>query len=207
MALRLVGFGQQTVSVFCPPFFPVLILCPLPAPIPRPQDYPFPYGTVLYFWSRRHSPLLWGQIWGGFGSFFLWSFFFCFSFKLPPWTTVFRTCTRCPTWGWGATACQAAGSTACMRARALSMATVNPSGCTTHPAWNPPGHHLPASTTPAPIPLAHPSLRTSTAAWRSPSGISNTSRSIIPTSKATFHTCSGCRGRTREVPGLVPECF
>lgn len=112
------------------------------------------------------------------------------------WTTVYPTCMRCLIAGWEATRCQVVGNTACTRVRGPGTDTVNPSRCTTRPAWSRLGP--PANTT-----LAHTRallfLRASTAAWRSLSVISTTSLNTSLRSNPTSHTCSGCKGCTGKV--------
>lgn len=104
-------------------------------------------------------------------------------------------------WEWGATQYQAEGNTVCTRARGPCTATASPRPCTTtHPAWSRPG--CLASTTHARTAAAQPFLRASSAAWRSRSVSATISLSTSLRSNSTSLTCSGWRGRTREVACL-----
>lgn len=114
----------------------------------------------------------------------------------PWWTTAWPTCTRCLTPRWAATRCLAAGSTACMVARGLGIATASPSGCTTLPVWS--SLCPPASTTRA-CTQRRLSIRASAVAWISLWAISPLSLNISQRPKLTIFTCRGFLGAIREV--------
>lgn len=116
---------------------------------------------------------------------------------LTPWTSAFRTRTRCLTQGWEATPYKAGGSIACIQVRGPGTDNTSLSHCTIHPAWSRLGP--PASTSRARMPGALRPLSRSSAAATSLWATSTTSLSTSLRSKPTFHTCSGCKGPTGKV--------